>query len=197
MGLFVPLPRPDQIHGRAALAARVGEEPASDSAKAFSTPHAFEMVLSQSTSERLKTQLDSLPLLFSGASPEAMRRRPSSGKWSAHENLAHLARYHEVFLERLRRMLTEDRPQLGRYRAENDPQAGPWMALPTDALLKEMKRLRGELIDAVEHLSPGEFERTGIHAVLGEMSIPTWIEFFLVHEAHHLYVALMRSRGGG
>ncbi len=155
------------------------------------------MGLSQFTSEGLKTQLDSLPLLFSGASPEAMRRRPPSGKWSAHENLAHLARYHEVFLERLRRMLTEDRPHLGRYRAENDPEAGPWMAMPTAALSKEMKRLRGELIDVVEHLSPGEFERTGIHPVLGEMSIPTWIEFFLVHEAHHLYVALMRSRGGG
>ncbi|HJY85560.1 MAG TPA: DinB family protein [Candidatus Acidoferrales bacterium] len=155
------------------------------------------MRLSQSTSERLKTQLDSLPLLFSDASPEAMRRRPSSGQWSAHENLAHLARYHGVSLERLRRMLTEDRPNLGRYRAEKDPEAGLWMAMPTDAVLKEMKRLRGELIDAVEHLSPGEFERTGIHPVLGEMSIPMWIEFFLVHEAHHLYVAWMRSRGGG
>jgi uncharacterized damage-inducible protein DinB len=155
------------------------------------------MGLSQSTSERLKTQLDSLPLLFGGASPEAMRLRPTSGKWSAHENLAHLARYHEVFLERLRRMLTEDRPNLGRYRAENDPEAGPWMVMPTDALLKEMKRLRGELIGAVERLSPGELERSGIHPVLGDMPIPTWIEFFLVHEAHHLYVALMRSRGGG
>jgi hypothetical protein len=38
--------------------------------------------------------------------------------------------------------------------------------------------------------------RIGIHGVLGGMTIPEWIEFFLLHEAHHLYVAMQRARGG-
>ena len=155
------------------------------------------MGLSESTSVRLATQLDPLPALFGAASPEAMQRRPASGKWSAHENLAHLARYHEVFLERLRRMLAEDNPSLGRYRAEDDPEAAKWMALPTDEVLRRMKDLRGELIESVKRLSPDELKRTGIHPVLGAMTIPQWVEFFLLHEEHHLYVAMMRSRGGG
>jgi len=28
------------------------------------------------------------------------------------------------------------------------------------------------------------------------MMIPEWIEFFLLHEAHHLYAAMQRARGG-
>ena len=155
------------------------------------------MGLSESTSVRLATQLEPLALLFAGADPDRMRGRPPSGKWSAHENLAHLARYHEVFLQRLRLILTEDRPHLGRYRAEDDPESPRWMALATDELLRRLKSLRSELIDVVERLSPDQLKRTGVHPVLGEMPIPMWIEFFLLHEAHHLYIALMTSRGGG
>ncbi len=155
------------------------------------------MGLSESTSARLVTQLEPLTRLFIGVDEDAMRRRPPSGKWSAHENLAHLARYHEVFLERLRCMLTEDRPQLGRYRAEDDPEAARWMAMSGDEALSRLKSLRSRLVGMVESLSPEELGRTGIHPVLGEITIPMWIDFFLLHEAHHIYVALMRSRGGG
>ncbi len=155
------------------------------------------MALNPSTSTRLATQLELLTPLFVGISDEALRRRSPSGKWSAHENLAHIARYHEVFLERLRRVLTENRPQLGRYRAEDDPEWAQWMALPTNEVLSRMKALRSGLIGMVENLSADELGRTGGHPVLGEMAIPMWIDFFLLHEAHHLYVALMRSRGGG
>jgi len=155
------------------------------------------MRLNQSTSVRLTTQLSPALVFFDGTPPEAMQRRPASGRWSAHENLAHLARYHEVFLDRLGRILTEDRPNLGRYRAEDDPEASKWMALPTDGVLKRLESLRRELTAVVERLSPEQLGRTGVHPVLGEMPVPMWIEFFLLHEAHHLYVAMMRSRGGG
>jgi uncharacterized damage-inducible protein DinB len=155
------------------------------------------MGLSEATSARLVTQLEPLARLFTGVGEDAMRRRPTSGKWSAHENLAHLARYHEIFIERLCRMLTEDRPQLGRYRSEDDPEAARWMAMSVGETLSQLKTLRSRLVGMVENLSPEQVERTGIHPVLGEMTIPLWIEFFLLHEAHHLYIALMQSRGGG
>lgn len=70
---------------------------------------------------RLRTQLASIDFLFAGASPQRIDRRPASGTWSARENLAHLGRYQEVFLERLNLILTESSPQFARYRAEEDP----------------------------------------------------------------------------
>lgn len=77
---------------------------------------------------RLKTQFSSVELRFSGASFERIDRRPASGKWSARENLAHIGRYHEIFLERLHRILTEPSPQFARYRAEEDPGWQEWQS---------------------------------------------------------------------
>ncbi len=153
------------------------------------------MTLSQSASIRLETQLDALSLVLDRASPEAISRRPASGKWSAHENLAHLARHHEVFLERVRRIVTETKPRLARYRAEEDPQWPKWPAMPTDEVLRRLQALRGDLIEIVKYLSPEQLNRIGVHPAFGEMTIPEWIEFFLLHEAHHLYVIMTRIRG--
>ncbi|MFQ5846240.1 MAG: DinB family protein [Candidatus Methylomirabilales bacterium] len=152
--------------------------------------------LSPSAAARLETQLEgALPLLLDTTTPEALTGRPASGKWSAHENLAHLARHHQVFLERVQRMLAEDTPHLPRYRAEEDPAWPTWAALPTDEVVRRLQALRRDLIALVNNLSPGQLNRTGVHPRFGEMTIPMWIEFFLLHEAHHLYVALTRIRG--
>ena len=77
---------------------------------------------------RLETQLEALDLILARATPAALDARPRPEEWSARENLAHLARHHAVFLERLRRLLAEERPALGRYRAEEDPE---WPARTT------------------------------------------------------------------
>lgn len=155
------------------------------------------MPLSPSASARLATQLDSLQSVLAEAAPEAMRRRPASGKWSAHENLAHLARYHEVFLERLRRILNEHEPPLGRYRAEDDPQWPVWAALSTSEVLARLNTLRAELVETLNRLSPSELSRVGVHPVFGKMALSLWVEFFLLHEGHHLYVVFQRVREGG
>ncbi len=153
------------------------------------------MTLSRSASIRLETQLDALSLVLDRASPDAITRRPASGKWSAHENLAHLGRHREVFIERVQRILAEDRPRLARYRAEEDPEWPKWAALPTDEVLRRLQALRGDLIEIVKYLSPEQLNRIGVHPAFGEMTIPEWIEFFLLHEAHHLYVMMTRIRG--
>lgn len=152
--------------------------------------------MSQSTTVRLATQLECVPLVLGGRSQDAVIRRPASGKWSARENLAHLARIHEIYLERIRRMLSEERPVLNRYKAEEDPEWPQWAALPMDEVLRRLQRLRGELLQVIRNLSPDQLDRVGIHPAVGDMTIPEWIEFFLLHEAHHLYVAMQRARGG-
>jgi hypothetical protein len=36
-------------------------------------------------------------------------------------------------------------------------------------------------------LSPDKLDRTGIHPKYGKLNIIDWTEFFLLHEAHHLF----------
>ena len=141
---------------------------------------------------RLTTQLDSLGVVLARATPAAVEARPRSEEWSARENLAHLARHHAIFLARLRRLLAEDRPALGRYRAEEDPEWPAWAALPLGEVLDRLRALRAELVGLVRSLSPAESARTGLHPTFGEMDVAGWLDFFLLHEAHHLYTALLR-----
>lgn len=149
-------------------------------------------MIGESTLLRLETQLEVIPVLLSGATPDAVLFRTSSGKWSAHENLAHLARHHAIFLERLNRILAENSPELGRYRAEDDSAWPEWSCLPTEEVLSRLTALRAEIVHFIKELSEEETNRAGIHPLFGEMSLSRWIEFFLLHEAHHLYVVMIR-----
>lgn len=151
---------------------------------------------SDSLLDRLSTQLDSLSAILKGVSLEALQRRPPSGKWSAHENLAHIGRYQEVFLDRLHRILKEENPVFERYRVEEDPQAERWMKLSTGEVLTHLRKLRCELVGQMEKLGAAQFSRTAVHPVLGPLSLHLWLEFFLLHQAHHLYLVFKRSRGG-
>lgn len=154
------------------------------------------MPLSPSSAARLATQLDCLPALLGGHAAEALLRRTRSGKWSVHENLAHMARHHAVVLDRVRKVLTEDRPTLPRYAAEDDPEWPAWAALSTHEILTRLRTLRTELTVLVAGIPDEALARTAIHPSLGEMALPLWIEFFLLHEAHHLYLVMKRARGG-
>ena len=108
---------------------------------------------------RLKTQLVSVELLFSGATPERIDRRPVSGNWSARENLAHIGRYHEIFLERLHHILTEQSPQFARYRAEEDPGWQEWQSRNFEEIRTELVALRLNLIDKITALQPLDYNR--------------------------------------
>jgi uncharacterized damage-inducible protein DinB len=148
--------------------------------------------MNENTLRRLETQLEVISVLLAGANLQSIAARPVSGQWSARENLAHLARYHAVFLGRIRRILEEDRPDLGRYRAEEDPAWPEWSGLSLEEILARLKVLRAEVVGLVRGLSDEENNRTGVHPLLGEMSVSRWMEFFLLHEAHHLYVVMLR-----
>ena len=123
-----------------------------------------------------------------------MLQRPDSGKWSAHENMAHLARYHEIFIERLKRILVEDSPRLPQYRAEEDPWWPMWSARSPAEIVDRLDLLRRNLTGFVESVSDDQLDRVGVHARFGPMTLRIWLEFFLFHEGHHLYIVLKLLR---
>jgi|SRR5215831_18170431 len=140
---------------------------------------------------RVESQLrDFLDAALHGVPEEAILEPPASGKWSALENLAHLARYHEILLERIDRILTEQDPTFTRYRAEEDPQWEAWRGLSYKEVAAKLASLREVLVRRLKSLSDKDYERTGVHSKFGVMPLSLWLEFFLVHEAHHLYLVL-------
>src|SRR5262249_20410660 len=146
--------------------------------------------------QRCESQLRGfLDEVLHGVHVETILQPPDSGKWSANENLAHLARYQQIFLERVDRILKEKSPSFPRYRAEEDPHWERCRALGYKEVPGELAALREKLIARLKSLSDSDYERTGVHPKFGEMSLALWLEFFLVHEAHHLYTVLQLVRG--
>jgi hypothetical protein len=156
-------------------------------------------MLPETTDIRLRKQLDCLPLLLAGTSEAAAERRPAPGKWSAREQLAHLARYHEIMSERIDLLQREDEPRLGRYKAEEDPAWPHWQALPLATITGELAVRRSALVAQIDALPPAGLARRAAHPLLGLLPLSLLVEFFLLHEAHHLFAAmpLLRSPAGG
>jgi uncharacterized damage-inducible protein DinB len=149
----------------------------------------------QARLQRCETQLhDFLSVALTGLPVDSLSTKVAPGKWSAHEQLAHIARYHQIFLERIDRILAEPAPEFPRYSAEQDPEWPAWSSLPAPQLLVRLSSMRAKLMARLRSLSEEDFERIGIHSRFGEMSLSLWLEFFLVHEAHHLYAVLQLVR---
>jgi len=145
---------------------------------------------------RLLTQLDALDFYLDKVEPDFLSQRPQPEKWSVHENLAHLGRYHEVFKDRLETIVNENKPAFGRYKCEDDPDAQKWMQLSTAKVLSKIHHLRAKLVEFLSDLTQDQLACKGVHPALGEMDIHGWIEFFLLHESHHLYTIFWLIRKG-
>src|ERR1700730_11850728 len=78
-------------------------------------------MLSPSQQSRLEHQHEAIGEMIKGITEKQLRTRPETGKWSAFENIAHLAAYQPAFLERLKKIEREESPLFERYVTEKDP----------------------------------------------------------------------------
>jgi len=140
-----------------------------------------------SLTERLKNQHKTIASIIIKLNNSQIQRRPPGGKWNIHENIAHLAKYQPVFIDRVHKILTIDEPGFGVYKAEDDDEFEIYRSFTTYELLKKISSDREVIFHLVTHLPADKLERTGTHPKYGKLTISEWSEFFLLHEAHHLF----------
>jgi hypothetical protein len=145
------------------------------------------MPLSASITTRLQYQHESLQTLISGLREEELRQRNASGKWSVFENMAHLAAYQPVFDSRIVRMEKEREPAFGRYVAEEDPLFPSYLEKSPEELIRIIASDRATITVRLTELEETALRRTGLHPKFGLLTVEQWTEFFLLHEAHHLF----------
>ncbi len=145
------------------------------------------MNLPLSIHQRLLYQHEAIMPIISGISKERMTYRPSPEKWNIHDNIVHLVKYQPVFIERIHLILTTETPQIGRYRAEDDPEFETWRSWNYDKLFEKLHHHREKIVELAESLTPAQLNRVGVHKKFGNLTIEKWIEFFLLHEAHHMF----------
>ena len=152
------------------------------------------MELHDSIIDRLNTQYLALPKIIKEVSEKMLDREPEPGKWSIRQNLAHITGYHHILLERLNKILKEDNPYFSRYDVEQDPEFKKWDSFSAKALLKHLRDNRETMNAFLFNLTAEELVKKGTHEKFGTMNVVQWIEFFLLHEAHHIYTIFKISR---
>lgn len=151
-------------------------------------------MLSQSIIVRLRHQHETLTELVEDFSEDALRRRVIPGKWSIFEQAAHLAAYQPTFYARLQHMEAGNGPSFERYVADNDPHFHECCQNPLSELLDYLNKERAVISRHLLSLTETALQRNGRHPKYGLMDIGGWTEFFLLHEAHHLFSIFMLAR---
>jgi uncharacterized damage-inducible protein DinB len=145
------------------------------------------MEMPSSLSTRLQYQHKTLVDMIDGLTDEQVRRQVVTGKWSIFENIVHLQTYQHTFIERVRQILTGNHPSFSRYTAEADPLFLDNCGRSTREIMQDMFTVRKELCAEMLGFPQSDLLKKGTHPVFGSMTLLQWLNFFLLHEAHHLF----------
>lgn len=155
------------------------------------------MKIYESLIDRLRTQHQAIENILQPLEPARLLVRLQPDKWNILENVAHLGRYQLVFIERIHEILLTEDPTFGRYVAEEDPEFESWKSLPVAPLLGHIQTDRNTIYSLITNLTDAAQCRTGIHKKYGKLTVLQWTEFFLLHEAHHLYTIFQLAHAPG
>ena len=148
-------------------------------------------MLTEFQQDRLEKQHRTLQYLFN-TPPEILDFHPE-GKWSIKDQIAHLVKYQPKFLGRMKLIISQEAPSFERYNADADPEFSLYRKLSLHELWDRLLSGREDITGYLGTLSEHQLQRIGIHPVYGELSIGEWTEFFLLHEAHHLFCVFQLS----
>jgi len=144
---------------------------------------------------RLKTQHLAVGEIVKHTDEQRLNHQSEPGKWSIKDNIAHLVSYQPVFIGRVHQMLKGDTPVFSAYRADDEPDFIEARGWPLEDLLNKLNGNRRQILELITNLPDDQLLLTGTHPKYGTLTIPEWTEFFLLHEAHHLFTMFRSAKG--
>lgn len=151
------------------------------------------MLLCRSLTDRIRTQHEAIEIMIEQTNNDRLNLHPQPGKWSIKDNIAHLAKYQPIFINRIHKILLGGEPAFESYRAENDPDFAAWQGRDLRILLDTLNADREQINKLINDLSYSQLDMVGIHKKFGRLTIGKWTEFFLLHEAHHMFTIFQLS----
>jgi hypothetical protein len=116
-----------------------------------------------------------------------LKRRPSAGKWSAHEHACHLAVVHALFFSRLDVMLSEPHPRLASYQPDRDEAEDSLLKMELAAALEQFARDRERLVERLQKLTAEDWRRTAEHEEYDHYSVLIMFRHLAMHDMLHAY----------
>ncbi len=129
---------------------------------------------------------DRLQELLRGTAPATLTRRPSPGKWSILEIVAHLAEDELVGAYRIRRILASPGTPIEAFDQDRWAISGKYADRELASCLELFRVLRKSNLDLFRTLDAAQWKRHGVHAERGVESVADIAEYYAGHDLNHL-----------
>ena len=144
---------------------------------------------------RLKQQHPGIHHIIKGLDEAALRRRPQPDKWNIVDNIAHIASYQLLFTERMQKTIAGESLTFGGYVPEQDARFLEMQKWPVTELLASLEKDGLNLYTLLNNSSAEQLSNTATHLKYGSMNVTSWAEFYLLHEAHHMFTIFKLAKG--
>jgi uncharacterized damage-inducible protein DinB len=124
--------------------------------------------------------------LIADQSEETLHRRPAPGKWSVTEIIAHLAEDEMSSSWRYRQMIEYDGIALTAFDQELWARLGDYQSWSSSDAFTMYRLLREANLLLLSRLTPAEWERGGVHAERGRMTVRVLVTHMAAHDVNHL-----------
>ncbi len=119
-------------------------------------------------------------------SEEDIFRPGSDGGWGITEILPHLRDWEQIYLERARKLITEEHPHIPGYDDSLWPIERDYRGQDPEKVFEEFRALRAEQTAFLRGLAAGAWSRTGEHSVYGEITLHWMANHVCDHDQEHL-----------
>jgi len=130
-------------------------------------------------------QSSDLVTMTKGLSGSDLDKRLERGKWSIREQLNHLADCEMNYVQRMKKVIAEDKPLLPAFDQNGWAKNLFYNNSSADDSIALFSMLRTTMARVLKELSDKDFERVGIHTEDGKVTLLSFLEKDIEHADHH------------
>jgi len=127
-----------------------------------------------------------LAALIDGVTERDLRTRPALGKWSVGEILAHLAEDEIATAWRYRQMIEHCGCDLASFDQDQWAQLGNYASWEPKEALELFRLLRGANLRMLAQLNSDDWQKFGIHAERGKITVSDLARHMAGHDMNHI-----------
>ena len=135
---------------------------------------------------RMERTAEDLAAAVKGVSDAALSKRPDEKNWSAKECVCHLRDAEEAFLTRFQSIMATDEPKFPATDPDRAAIERQYSRQDTQKALESLKGRRVETLAFLRALKPEQWERGGVHASRGRMTMKEFVGLMAWHDDNHL-----------
>jgi DinB superfamily len=135
--------------------------------------------------ERYKAGYDEVLQSIEGLTEEQLSAHPLPGKWSAREIVQHLADSEMTSAIRIRRLLTEDTPQIQGYDQDDYAARLRYNERDIAPALDALRGARSTSAQLLDAMSDEDWSREGTHSESGRYTPEDWLRIYAAHAHNH------------